>query len=515
LIFGLKIISATNIKAAKEDADNDNNKKTVAVQADLKLINNEGRYNANIFLDRKIEDVTAGLRPEFSKTLYKIASSSEENALTIVNYILAMKTEINLSDNYRKDVIKLLYIFSKYNRNKQFKAIAREDIISFLDSFRRPEATDPLHKWIGTYNIYRIFLLRFFKWLYYPDIEPDKRPKPSLIENIPQLKRKEKSIYKPTDLWTAEDDLLFLKYCASKRNKCFHVMAYDTGCRPHELLKLRIKDIVFKNAGNRQYAEVLVNGKTGSRHIPLIDSIPYVKDYLDHEHPQPGNHNAIFLCATGKSLGRALKLGSINSVYDDYKKQVFPKLLDNPNVPPEDKQNIRELLKKPWNPYIRRHSALTHKSRILKEHTLRQFAGWTTNSNMPQKYIHYFGNESSESILEASGIITKDHNLSDVLRPKQCPNCNEPNKPDSKFCAKCRMVLTYDAYSETLESEKQKEDKLTVMDEKFNNMQGMLEKLVAGLVNATDQQKVNAVAESLFSSGALKVAAAQTNKRDS
>ena len=32
---------------------------------------------------------------------------------------------------------------------------------------------------------------------------------------------------------------------------------------------------------------------------------------------------------------------------------------------------------------------LTEKSKILKEHTLRQFAGWTTGSNMPQKYLHY------------------------------------------------------------------------------------------------------------------------------
>ncbi len=82
-------------------------------------------------------------------------------------------------------------------------------------------------------------------------------------------------------------------------------MSWDTGCRPHELLKLRIKDIVFKSAtGNRQYAEVLVNGKTGSRHIPLIDSIPYVKDYLDHEHPQPGNSNAILFSGKGKGFGR-------------------------------------------------------------------------------------------------------------------------------------------------------------------------------------------------------------------
>jgi hypothetical protein len=56
-----------------------------------------------------------------------------------------------------------------------------------------------MHKWIGTYNLFRIHLLRFFKWLYYPDIEPGQRPKPSLVENIAQLKRRERSIYKPFD----------------------------------------------------------------------------------------------------------------------------------------------------------------------------------------------------------------------------------------------------------------------------------------------------------------------------
>ena len=430
----------------------------------------------------------------------------KENALTITNYIRAMVNEINLSVNYRKDLIKLLYTFSKYNKDKPFMAVTKVDILTFLDSFRKSDVSDHMHKWIGTYNIYRMHLLRFFKWLYYPDINANDRPKPKVIENIPKLKRKEQSIYKPSDLWTTEDDLLFLKYCASKRNKCFHALAHDTGCRSHELLKLRIKDIIFKNAGNRQYAEVLVNGKTGSRHIPLIDAIPYVKDYLDHEHPQPGNSNAIFLCGTGKSLGRVLEIRSLNRIYGDYKKQIFPKLLENPNIPPEDKQKIRELLNKPWNPYIRRHSALTEKSKILKEHTLRQFAGWTTGSNMPQKYLHYFGNEASESLLEAYGIVTKDNQQKDAMRPKQCPNCNEPNKPDGKFCAKCRMVLTYDAYSETLESEKQKEDKLSVMEVRFNNMQSMLEKLIAGLSKTRDQQQVNTMTESLLSSGILKVA---------
>ena len=137
-----------------------------------------------------------------------------------------------------------------------------------------------------------IHLTRFFKWLHSPDLEPHKRPKPSVIENIPKLKRKETSIYKPSDLWTQQDDLLFLKYCPTKREKCYHSISRDTSCRPHEIVKLKIRDIVFKTNGSYQYAEALVNGKTGTRPIPLIDSIPYLKDYLDHEHPHPGNPNA-------------------------------------------------------------------------------------------------------------------------------------------------------------------------------------------------------------------------------
>jgi integrase/recombinase XerD len=71
-------------------------------------------------------------------------------------------------------------------------------------------------------------------------------------------------------------------------------------------------------------------------------------------------------------------------------------------------------------------------------------------------YEHWFGNESNESLLEAYGIIDKGIQL-DQLRPKQCPNCSEPNKIDSKFCSKCRMVLSYDAYNETIEQrEKEK-----------------------------------------------------------
>jgi integrase/recombinase XerD len=124
-------------------------------------------------------------------------------------------------------------------------------------------------------------------------------------------------------------------------------------------------------------------------------------------------------------------------------------------------------LKKPWNPYVvGRHTSLTQKSRILKESTLRIFAGWTANSDMPRRYIHLFGNAACEDILQAYGLVDKEQQI-EQLKPKQCPNWNEPNKLDSKFCAKCRMVLTYDAYSETIEEKQQKESEIKDLKDKY------------------------------------------------
>lgn len=241
------------------------------------------------------------------------------NAFTIINYITAMKTETNYSDHYGQDTVGISCRFSKHHKNKPFKEITRNDIIDFLESLRKTETQDPLHQWVGTYNLYRMYLFRFLKWLYSPTLEPSLRPKPSLIENIPKLKRKEVSIYKPSDMWTQNDDLQFLKYCPSKRDKCYHAISRDLSARPKEILKLKIRDIAFKTINTSQYAEVVVNGKTGTRPIPLINSIPYLKDYLLHEHPQPGNPNAPLICGTGKRLGRHINPSRIRQIYDEYK----------------------------------------------------------------------------------------------------------------------------------------------------------------------------------------------------
>ena len=101
--------------------------------------------------------------------------------------------------------------------------------------------------------------------------------------------------------------------------------------------------------------------------------------------------------------------------------------------------------------------------------------------------------------------MSKDKQISEALRPKSCPNCNEPNKPDSKFCAKCRMVLTYDAYSETLESEKQQNDKLTNVEAQMKSMQSQLQNILSVLGSGSiSQEGKQEIAKRLIEQGVYK-----------
>jgi integrase len=238
-----------------------------------------------------------------------------------------MQTETNLSEVYRVNIIHKLKQLAEYYNPKPFKEMTRQDILNFLDKIRKPENADPLHKWLGTYEITRIIFLRFFKWLHYPDTPEDKRPKPAIMENINKIKRREISIYKPTDLWTEEDDVIFYKYCPSVRDRCWHAVSRDTGCRPSELLKLKIKDVVIQQLeGGYQIAKITVNGKTGVRNVRLNNSYPFLKEWLSMgHHPFPSQLNAPLFCGMGKkNTGRKISIDAMQAVYEKYKKQHSP-----------------------------------------------------------------------------------------------------------------------------------------------------------------------------------------------
>jgi integrase/recombinase XerD len=107
--------------------------------------------------------------------------------LTISDYIIAMKREVNPRFTYKRYTIQILSELSKaVGIEKKFIDMTREDILYYLDNCRKSESEDPLHKWIASYNLRLVVLTRFYRWLYYPNIEDPKR-RSELSELSPEM----------------------------------------------------------------------------------------------------------------------------------------------------------------------------------------------------------------------------------------------------------------------------------------------------------------------------------------
>src|SRR5581483_11950226 len=151
--------------------------------AALSAVNNNDSISSEI-VDKKIGLATEGLRSCVQKWLR--TQTSKRNAITISEYVISLRREINPSQNYQKMQIQALVELSGYSKQKPFKQMGSEDVLSFLDKFRKSEDRDPLHKWIGTFNLKREILRQFFTWLNDPNTNRNHRSKPRIMENIPQ-----------------------------------------------------------------------------------------------------------------------------------------------------------------------------------------------------------------------------------------------------------------------------------------------------------------------------------------
>jgi hypothetical protein len=184
--------------------------------------------NLNLLIDR----ITGSSKPYFKNALQILAASNSENCLTICLYILSEITEMNIKQSTKEGKIKVLVWLSNFPRSKQFSQLTKQDILSYLDSLRQSFSQDPNQKWIGSYNSRQMIFNKFFRWLYNPDESDSKRRiTPVCMRGIKKLPRQEKSPYKPSDLWDSREHSVFLKYCPSKRDRCYHAMANDMSAR--------------------------------------------------------------------------------------------------------------------------------------------------------------------------------------------------------------------------------------------------------------------------------------------
>ena len=100
----------------------------------------------------------------------------------------------------------LVWLSNFFNDELSFRKMTKQNILCHLDSLRKPIPEEASQRWIGSYNARQIIFNKFFRWLYNPQ-ESDHRARetPMVMKGIKQLSRKEKTLYKNSDLWTNEE----------------------------------------------------------------------------------------------------------------------------------------------------------------------------------------------------------------------------------------------------------------------------------------------------------------------
>ena len=230
-----------------------------------------------------------------------------------------------------------------------------------------------------------------------------------LVELLPKkFKIKTKQLSK-TDLITRDDLDTILKF-SNLRGRTLIMVMYEGALRRDELLNIRKKHIKFE----RGYIILKVaESKTIKRDIPLVESIPYLKEYFYTNFFEPDD--LIFPYNEAHYLNIYLT-GLKNRIAKKYPEWKSKKLY----------------------PHLFRHSRLTELALSkLNEPQLRKIAGWTANSKMASIYFH----------LDDSDIISiMTDNVVQKPKPKRvkivnCPICNVENSELNIFCWKCSNVL--------------------------------------------------------------------------
>jgi len=71
-----------------------------------------------------------------------------------------MKRE-NPTEKHKDNVKGILERFVMFSKITNWNRVSQKEIFAYLDTLRKPEEIDPLHKWIGSYNFYITVLTKF------------------------------------------------------------------------------------------------------------------------------------------------------------------------------------------------------------------------------------------------------------------------------------------------------------------------------------------------------------------
>lgn len=308
--------------------------------------------------------------------------------------------------------VKYIYLLTRLSKNirKPFEKVTKEDMLGIVAGVQS-------EKHLSEYSKVdrKVALKRFWKWLkgkdeFYP-----------LEVRWIKTKLKNDRCKLPEELITEEEVKKMADAADNPRDKALIQCLYETGSRIGELMTVQIKNVVFDQYG----ALLRVTGKTGERRIRIVASSPALATWMDF-HPDKENPEA-FVWIRQFKTGRK-STGQLPFRYNNIAARIR-KLAEKAGV------------KKRVNPHSFRHARATVLANKLTDAQMKEYFGWVQGSDMASVYVHLSGRDIDDAILKVYEVKNDAETKKEKFKPLECPRCELPNAPASKFCTKCGCVL--------------------------------------------------------------------------
>jgi integrase len=227
----------------------------------------------------------------------------------------------------------------------------------------------------------------------------------------------------PKDLLTKDEIEAQLAAAKNQRDKALISMLYETGAQIGELIDLTVGDIEDRKHGKK----VVIDGKTGPRRLPLVESVPHINNWLN-KHPNP-KKDAPLWCK--------IQQGDANETlgYRYIREKILKKNME------------RAEIDKPSNPHHYRHSRASYLANEMTEAQLCEWFGWVQGSDVPACYVHLSGRDIDNAYDQMHGLYEPDEE-EDEPSITECPRCDELNEANAAFCMRCGQALDIDAAEE-------------------------------------------------------------------
>ena len=242
--------------------------------------------------------------------------------------------------------------------------------------------------------------------------------------------------------------------CDHPRDKAMLLVAWETGVRLGELLGMQLKHGERTSYGWKW----LVHGKTGTRPIWLIRSAPSVNLWLS-VHPERKDPTAPLWLIRWKTR--------VGGIHESRARTILKRAAERAGL----KRRVW------WHMF--RHNAVSRDARRgMTEAALRKKYGWTQHSRMPTLYVHLFGTDVENIVLEMEGIEEVKQKVADVfMKPKTCFGCGHLNPGDAVHCLRCGLILDEKEAEKAIKEQQENESLRKQVSRHENEIAKVLQKL--------------------------------------